>query len=128
MPIQTGIDYAFRHLQPYFKNDLNQMVQAEPFKTILAAQRIGNVKPTGPVYISHNRWDPFGPYAAVVQTAKDWCAQGADVTLWTNEQPPFLNKTDVNALLPAFVDGERSMTWITDRVNGVPTAPNCGDI
>lgn len=79
--LQTGIDYAFRHLQPYFKNDLNQMVQAEPFKTILAAQRIGNVKPTGPVYISHNRWDPFGPYAAVVQTAKDWCAQGADVTL-----------------------------------------------
>jgi hypothetical protein len=123
--LQTGTDYAFRHLQPYFKNDLTQLAQSDPFKTILAAQRVGNIKPTGPVYLSHNRWDPFGPYAAVVQTANDWCAQGADVTLWTNEQPPFLNKTNVNALLPTFVDGERSIAWITDRFNGVPTTPNC---
>jgi hypothetical protein len=125
---QTGIDYEFRHLQPWFNDDLDQIVQAEPFKSILAAQRIGNVKPTGPVYMSHNRWDPFGPYASVVQTAKDWCAKGADVTLWANEEPPFLNKLDVNALLPAFVDGERSMAWITDRFNGVPTTPNCNEI
>lgn len=126
--LQTGVNYAFRHLQPWFKDDLYQMVQNDPFKTILAAQRIGNIKPTGPVYISHNRWDPFGPYASVVQTATDWCAQGADVTLWTNEAPPFLNKLDINALLPAFVDGERSMSWISDRFNGLPSAPNCGEL
>ncbi|MET4430364.1 hypothetical protein ABIA65_003670 [Mycolicibacterium sp. 624] len=126
--LQTGIDYMFRHLQPWFKDDLNQMVQADPFKGILAAQRIGNVKPTGPVYFSHNRWDPFGPYAAVVQTATDWCAMGADVTLWTNEAPPFLNKLDVNALLPPFIDAERSIAWITDRFNGAPTAPNCAEL
>lgn len=123
--LQTGIDYAFRHLQPWFNSDLTEMVQADPFKSILAMQRIGNVKPTGPVYLSHNRWDPFGPYTSVVATAKDWCAMGADVTLWTNEQPPFLNKLDTNALLPAFVDGERSIAWITDRFNGVPMSPNC---
>jgi hypothetical protein len=125
--LQTGIDYMFRHLQPWFKDDLSQMVQTDPFKTILASQRIGNVKPTGPVYFSHNRWDPFGPYASVVATANDWCAKGADVTLWTNEEPPFFKKLDVNALLPTFVDGERSMAWITDRFNGVPTTPNCGE-
>jgi hypothetical protein len=126
--LQTGIDYAFRHLQPYFKDDLYQMVQADPFKTILGAQRIGNVTPTGPVYLSHNRFDPFGPYASVVQTAADWCSKGANVTLWTNEQPPFLNKTDINALLPAFVDGERSMAWIADRFNGIPATSNCDQI
>ena len=54
--------------------------------------------------------------------------QGADVTFWTNEQPPFLNKLDINSFLPEFVDGERSMAWITDRFNGVPTASNCDEI
>jgi triacylglycerol lipase len=123
--MQTGIDYAFRHLQPWFKGDLDQLVHTDPFKSILAAQRIGNIKPTGPVYMSHNRWDPFGPYASAVDTAKDWCAKGADVTVQTNEEPPFLNKLDVNALLPAFVDGERSMAWLADRFNGLLTTPNC---
>lgn len=126
--IQTGIDYAFRHLQPWFKGDLNAMVQNDPFKGILAAQRIGNVKPTGPIYFSHNRYDPFGPYQSVVDTARDWCAKGADVTLWTNEQPPLFNKLDINSFLPPFVDGERSMAWITDRFNGIPTTPNCAEI
>jgi secretory lipase len=123
--VQTGIDYAFRHLQPWFKEDLYQSVRKDPLKSILAMQRIGNVKPTGPVYLSHNRWDSFAPYESVVATARDWCAMGADVTLWTNEQPPFLNKMNTNALLTAFVDGERSMAWIADRFNGVPTTPNC---
>lgn len=123
--LQTGVDYAFRHLQSWFKEDLYQTVQAEPLHSILAMQRIGNVKPTGPVYLSHNRWDSFAPYESVEATARDWCALGADVTLWTNEQPPFLNKTNTNALLTAFVDGERSMAWIADRFNGVPTTPNC---
>lgn len=126
--VQTGIDYAFRHLQPWFKGDLTQMVEQEPFKGILALQSIGGVEPTGPVYLSHNRWDPFGPYLSVVDTAKRWCAMGADVTLWTNEQPPLFNKLAVNALLPAFVDGERSMAWLADRFNDEPTTPNCTEI
>lgn len=126
--IQTGINYAFRHLQPWFKKDLYQSVREEPLSSILAMQRIGNVKPTGPVYLSHNRWDSFAPYESVVATARDWCAMGADVTLWTNEQPPFLNKTDTNSLLTAFVDGERSMAWISDRFNGVPTSPTCSEL
>lgn len=126
--VQGGVDYAFRHLQFYFKDDLNQIASTDPFKSIFAAQRIGNIKPTVPVYISHNRWDPLAPYNAAHDTARDWCAQGADVQLWTNEQPPFLNKMDINILLPQFVDGERSMAWVADRFNGVPTTSNCGEI
>ncbi len=51
---------------------------------------------------------------------------GADVTLWANEQPPLFNKLDINSMLPVFVDGERSMSWIADRFNGAPSSPNCG--
>lgn len=126
--MQTGIDYAFRHLKFWFKDDIFEAVRAEPLKSLLAAQRIGNIKPTGPVYFEHNRWDPFAPYLSARSSAADYCAMGADVTFWTNEQPPFLNKLDINALLPAFVDGERSMAWVTDRFNGVPTESNCAQI
>lgn len=123
--LQTGTDYMFRHIQFWFKQDIFATAAAEPFKSLLWAQRIGNVKPTGPVYLTHNRWDPFDPYSAVEQTAADWCAMGADVTLWTNEQPPLFNKLDINSVLPVFVDGERSMGWIADRFNGVPSSPTC---
>lgn len=126
--LQTGIDYMFRHYEFWFKRDIYEAVKAEPFKTILAAQRIGNVKPTGPIYFEHNRWDSFAPYSAAHDTAQDWCKMGADVTFWTNEEPPFLNKIDINSFLPEFVDGERSIAWITDRFNGVPTASNCDEI
>jgi triacylglycerol lipase len=126
--MQTGIDYMFRHLQFWFKDDVFEMVRNDPFKSLLAAQRIGNTKPRGPVYFTHNRWDPFSPYLAARRTAADWCRMGADVTFWTNEQPPLFNKLDVNTLLPTFVDGERSMAWVTDRFNGVPTTPNCSAI
>lgn len=126
--LQGAVDYAFRHLQPYFKNDLTEMASTDPFKSILAEQRIGNLKPEGPIYITHNRWDPFAPYQSARQTAMDYCSKGSDVTLWTNEQPPLFNKLDINTLLPPFVDGERSMAWIADRFNGAPTTPNCAEI
>jgi hypothetical protein len=124
--LQTGIDYAFRHVQFWFKNDVFEAIKVDPFKTVLAAQRIGSVKPTGPVYLEHNRWDPFAPYTSTRDTASEWCTRGADVTLWTNEQPPLLNKLAINSMLPVFVDGERSMAWLTDRFNGVPSTSNCG--
>lgn len=126
--LQTGTDYAFRHVQPWFKNDILQAVRQEPFKSLSDAQRIGNHKPTGPVYIEHNRWDPVGPYADAMATAKDWCAMGADVTFWTNELPPLFNKLGTNLFLAPLVDGERNMAWLADRFNGVPTSSNCSEL
>lgn len=126
--LQGGVDFAFRHFSGWFTVDIVQAVTVDPFKSLLAAQRIGNLKPKGPVYITHNRWDSFAPYASARQTASDWCRMGADVTFWTNEQPPLFNKMDVNNLLAPYVDGERSISWVTDRFNGVPTTPNCDEI
>jgi triacylglycerol lipase len=125
--VQMGIDYMFRHSSFWFKQDPNELVKVDPIKSVLALQRVGNVKPTGPVRIDHNRWDSFGPYESTRQTALDYCTKGGDVTFWTNEQPPLFNKLNVNALLSPLVDGERDIAWLTDRFNGVPTTPNCGE-
>jgi hypothetical protein len=65
---------------------------------------------------------------AAHQLALDWCAQGADVQFFTNEQPPFPNKLAANHGLAQLVDGERGLQWIADRFNGLATTPNCREI
>jgi pimeloyl-ACP methyl ester carboxylesterase len=117
--------FAFRHIQPYFTVDYVMAMNSEPVKTVLDEQRIGKLRPTAPVFIDSNRYDPFIPWSGAHQLALDWCAKGADIQFWTNEQPPFLNKLAINYFLTAYVDGERSMQWIADRFNRVPTTPNC---
>lgn len=125
---EVVIKFMFRHVQPYFNQDYRQVLSSEPIKSALAAQKLGSLRPAAPVQININRFDPLFPYIGAQQLARDWCAKGADVQFWTNEQPPFLNKTGANSLLPYFVEGERGMQWITDRFNGQPTTPNCAEI
>lgn len=126
--VQTVADFAFRHVQFWFNADPVELMNAEPVKGVLEAQRLGTLKPSAPVLISSNRWDSFSPWEGSHRLAVDWCGKGADVQLWTNEQPPFLNKLSINHLLPYFVDGERGMQWIADRFNGIPTTPNCTEL
>jgi hypothetical protein len=125
--VQLIADFAFRHVQFWFNTDPFALTASDPLKGILDAQRLGSLKPNAPVFIDHNRYDPFIPWQGGRQLAVDWCDKGADVQFWTNEQPPFLNKTATNHFLLYFVDGERGMQWIADRFNGLPTTPNCDE-
>jgi triacylglycerol lipase len=125
--LQTGLDFAFRHLQGYFNEDPTEVFNEEPLSSLLDLQRIGRYKPNAPVLININRYDPAAPWTAANQLGRDWCALGADVEFRTNEQPPFLNKTDFNHVITAFVDGEPAMQWVAARFNGAPTTPNCGE-
>jgi triacylglycerol lipase len=56
---QTIIDFAFRHLQPYFNEDIWQLIKKEPFNSLFDLQRIGRYKPSAPVLINSNRYDPL---------------------------------------------------------------------
>ena len=124
---ETLTKFMFRHLQPYFNEDIKQLVNEEPFSSLFDEQKLGRFKPDAPVMILSNRFDPLVPWTGANQLGRDWCAQGADVQFWTNEEPPFLNKAIVNHALPMLVDGERAMQWVADRFNGLPTTPNCGE-
>lgn len=123
---ETAMRFRFKHLQDFFIPDVADVVRDPIFEALFDEQRLGGHRPTAPVLIISNRYDPLVPYGPVVQLARDWCAQGADVQLWTNEQPPLFNKLVINHALPMYVDGERTMQWIADRFNGLPTTPNCG--
>ncbi len=123
---ESAMTFGFHRVEEYFEGDSRELLENLALQTLLQVQRIGRLKPTAPVFIDSNRFDPLVPWAGAHQLGLDWCAQGADVEFWTNEQPPFLNKLSVNHGLALFVDGERGMQWIADRFNGVPTTPNCG--
>ena len=125
---ETAMTYAFHRISEYFDGDPGELMENSALSVLLAKQRIGRLTPTAPVFIDINRFDPLVPWGGAHQLALDWCAQGADVEFWTNQEPPFLNKIAVNHILTYFVDGERSMQWIADRFNGLPTTPNCGQI
>ena len=124
---ETLAKFMFRHLQPYFNQASTSWSTRSRSAASSTMQKLGRFKPNAPVMILSNRYDPLVPWTAANQLGRDWCAQGADVQFWTNEEPPFLNKAIVNHALPMLVDGERAMQWIADRFNGLPTTPNCGE-
>src|SRR5690606_29303985 len=71
---ETLMKFAFRHLQPYFNVDIFTAVEEEPFKSLFELQRLGGLKPEGPVLINANRFDPLVPWAPAMQMGRDWCA------------------------------------------------------
>lgn len=125
---EITLKFEFRHLQPYFKPDFHQLFAVEPVKSVMAAERLGLLNPKAPVQIDINRFDPLFPWVGARQLAADWCAKGADVEFWTNEQPPLFNKAGVNTVMTYFVEGERALQWVTDRFNHQPTASNCQNL
>jgi hypothetical protein len=94
----------------------------EPFKTIVADLRIGNLKPSMPVLVEHTPSDDIVPYGQGKQLAKDWCGKGASVQF-----------NDLVSLFPffshamsAFGASGNAANWIADRMNGAPAPTNCG--
>ena len=120
--------FGFRHVQQYFVSPMEEAIANEPLRSICDAQRIGRLRPAAPVFVDSKRYDSFIPWDGARGLALDWCAQGADVQVRTNDQPAFMNKTATNNLSTNFVDGERAMQWVADGSNGMSTASNCAEM
>ena len=123
---ETMANFSFRHVQRYFAVDVAVAPTMEPFKSLFDQQRIGRLTPNAPVLIVSNRYDPLVPHVPANQLGRDWCAVGADVEFFTNEQPPLFNKLILNHAFPILVDAPRALQWIADRFADLPTTPNCG--
>jgi pimeloyl-ACP methyl ester carboxylesterase len=95
-----------------------QLIQTEPFATIVAEQLIGNGrKPTAPTLVTHSLLDDVVPYAAGRNLARRWCAQGAKVQLATNIVP-----THVGGALASY---PASFLFLENRFAGRPFANGC---
>lgn len=96
---------------------MTEVMNAEPFKSIIEAQRIGKIKPTVPVLVDHSLFDDTIPYAQGKAMAKSWCGKGANVRFETNAGP-----MHVGGMVPHWAS---ALPFFEARFAGLPQISNC---
>lgn len=96
---------------------LSALMTRAPFASVIEAQRIGTIRPTVPVLVSHSVLDDVIPYAAGKAMAKSWCNKGANVRLETNVAP-----LHVGGIVPHAAEAQ--LFWEA-RFAGLPQLSNC---
>lgn len=96
---------------------LTAYLSEEPYASIIAENRIGKIKPSAPVLVSHSILDDAIPYAVGKQLAKDWCGKGANVRFSTNVGP-----THIGGAFPSLVE---SFGFFEARFAGLPQVNAC---
>jgi pimeloyl-ACP methyl ester carboxylesterase len=101
----------------YNGQPMSTLMAAEPFRSIVGAQRIGTIKPTVPVLVTHSALDDVIPYSVGKQMAKSWCGKGANVFFSTNVAP-----LHVGGIVPQTVE---ALPFFEARFLGLPQLSNC---
>ncbi|MFD5626596.1 lipase family protein [Streptomyces sp. NPDC127072] len=105
---------------------IGAVIAADPrAKAALDKQRIGTLKPAGPVRLATGVQDDIVPHAQARQLAVDWCRKGADVTYDAINLPNLGDKILTNHLVPLITDQGDAISWLTDRLSGKSASSNC---
>ncbi|MFC6152137.1 lipase family protein [Nocardioides yefusunii] len=94
---------------------LAELITREPFRTVIDDQRVGRIKPSAPVLVTHSYFDDVVPIKVGQQLVKDWCGKGATVKFSPNLSPLHVggmlnNATEVYAYLDARFAGKKAPT------------------
>lgn len=111
---------AFKRTSNYTVNgqSASAYFAAAPWNAILADNKIGNIKPRMPVFVSHSLLDDVIPYSIGRNLGRSWCSKGANVTF-----RPLGMATHIGASLTSY---PAQISWLNDRFNGYGTWSNCG--
>ncbi|MGW1407317.1 lipase family protein [Streptomyces sp. NPDC002403] len=105
---------------------LGDIIAADPrAKAALDKQRIGTLKPAGPVRLATGVQDDIVPHSQARKLAVDWCNKGADVTYDAIVLPNLGDKILTNHLVPLITDQGDAISWLTDRLSGKAATSNC---
>lgn len=96
---------------------MSELMKAQPFASIIEAQRIGKVKPAFPVLVTHSMLDDTIPYAAGRNMAKGWCSKGANVRFSSNVAP-----LHVGGMVPHAAE---ALPFFEARFAGLPALSSC---
>lgn len=96
---------------------MSELMTREPFRTVIADQRIGTIRPGVPVLVSHSTLDDTIPYAVGRAMARSWCGKGANVRLSPNVAP-----LHVGGIVPHAAEAQ--VFWEA-RFAGLPQVSNC---
>ncbi|MFE1239776.1 lipase family protein [Streptomyces tendae] len=104
---------------------ISDVIRAEPvLQTFLAEQRIGSLKPAGPVRVATGTSDDLVPHGQARRLAVDWCGKGAQVT-YVPVLLPGVGSGLLNHFAPLLTDQGNAISWLTDRLSGEPAGSNC---
>lgn len=111
--------FAFKKSSSYSADGrpITAYLQEEPFRSILADNKIGNRKPSAPILLTHSTLDDTIPYAVGKQLAKDWCGKGTNLRWSPNASP-----LHVGGMIPNTAE---ALPWLEARMNGLPQISNC---
>ena len=96
---------------------LSELMQDEPFRSIIESQRIGTIRPAVPVLVTHSALDDTIPYAVGKQLARSWCGKRANVRFSTNVAP-----LHVGGMVPHVAE---ALPFFEARFAGIPQLSNC---
>ncbi|MEU3933769.1 lipase family protein [Streptomyces sp. NPDC029044] len=103
-----------------------EIIAAEPSaRAVLDEQRIGTLKPAGPVRVATGIQDDIVPHAQARRLAVDWCRKGGAVTYTAVDLPDLGDRLLTNHLAPLITDQTAAISWLTDRLEGKPATSNC---
>ncbi|WP_433244093.1 lipase family protein [Actinomadura nitritigenes] len=94
-------------------------------RAVLDKQRIGTLKPAGPVRLTTGVKDDIVPHAQARRLATDWCRRGGDVSYVPVDLPDLGDKTLLNHFAPLLLDQGDAVSWLTDRLTGKPSPSTC---
>lgn len=104
---------------------IGDVARSEPVvQAVFAKQRIGTVKPAGPVRIATGVADNLVPHRQARTLAVDWCRLGGDVTYEAVLQLD-LGRALLNHFTPLLTDQEPAISWLVDRLAGRFRLSNC---
>nr|WSY53171.1 lipase family protein [Streptomyces sp. NBC_00886] len=104
---------------------ISDIIASTPaLQAFLDSQRIGTLKPSGPVRLATGVSDNLVPHSQARGLALDWCAKGADVT-YKAVVLPGVTSALLNHFAPLLTDQGDAISWLTDRLLGRPTVSNC---
>ncbi|MFJ9710455.1 lipase family protein [Streptomyces sp. NPDC101234] len=104
---------------------ISDIIAATPaLQSFLDSQRIGTLKPSGPVRLATGVSDNLVPHAQARQLAVDWCRKGGDVT-YKPVVLPNVGSALLNHFAPLLTDQGDAIGWLTDRLAGKAATSNC---
>ncbi|WP_333744573.1 lipase family protein [Streptomyces ardesiacus] len=104
---------------------LSDIIRAEPaLQDFLAKQRIGALRPAGPVRVATGTGDDLVPHGQARRLAVDWCDKGGKVT-YVPVVLPGVGSGLLNHFAPLLADQGNAISWLTDRLSGKAAGSNC---
>lgn len=104
---------------------INEHYREEPLTSLMAAQRIGELRPTAPVLLVQGTGDDTVPVEQARQLARHWCAKGAKVQYIEIPLTPILPGSQLTHALPSFPTSLLGADYLAQRFAGTPAPSTC---